>query len=35
LKLPPAPQDGLASAILVEGKDGGRILGAVAADPSK
>jgi len=35
LKLPSAPQDGLASAILVEGKDGGRILGAVAADPSK
>jgi hypothetical protein len=27
LKLPAAPQDGLASAILVQGKDGGRILG--------
>jgi hypothetical protein len=36
LKLPPAPQEGLATAILVQAKDGGRIVGAVeAAAPAR
>jgi len=34
LKLPPAPQDGLKSLVLVQASDGGRILG-VLAEPEK
>ncbi|HZZ89870.1 MAG TPA: DUF1223 domain-containing protein [Caulobacteraceae bacterium] len=34
LKLPPAPQDGLKSLVLVQAADGGRILGVLVGDRS-